>query len=140
MRRLYILYDFRCGICARLRVWMQQQRAYVPVEFIAAGSNLARRMFPTLLNDGEPRELVAVTDEGDVYLDDAAWLVSLWTLVEYRTWSYRFARGPLRPLARTAWDFLSTNRQQLAQMLSLKSDEEVARELDRRSTGACDLT
>lgn len=138
--RLYVLYDARCGICSRLRSWTQQQRAFVPVDFVAAGSDRARRLFPQLEHSAEPRELVVITDEGDVYLDDAAWIVCLWALVEWRNWSFRFARGPLRPLARAAWEFLSANRHELARMLSLQSDEEVARRLERQHGSACERT
>jgi predicted DCC family thiol-disulfide oxidoreductase YuxK len=119
---------------------MLEQRAFVPMEFIAAGSERARRMFPQLEHHEVPRELVVVTDAGDVYLDDAAWIVCLWALVEYRTWSFRFARGPLRSLARAAWSILSANRYELARVLSIESDEELARKLRERDTPACDMT
>ena len=140
MRRLYVLYDSRCGICSRLRTWMQRQPAYLLVDFVPAGSERARRLFPDLRHDEQPSELLVVTDEGDVYVDDAAWLICLWALREYRSWSWRLARGPLRPFARAAWDFLSTNRAKLAEMLSLKSDAEVARELERNAPPSCELS
>lgn len=136
IRRLYVLYDSRCGICSRVRSWTSHQRQLVPLIFVAAGSEYARRFFPELEHETEPRELVVVTDEGDVYVDDTAWIMCLWALGEYRVWSYRFARGPLRPLARAAWDFLSANRRELARMLSLESDAEVARKLEERSAAA----
>ena len=140
IRRLYVLYDSRCGICSRVRTWVGNQRQMVPLVFVAAGSDYARRMFPELDHEGAPRELVVITDEGDVYLDDAAWIVCLWALRDYRTWSFRFARGPLRPLARAAWDFLSANRHELGRMLSLESDAEVARKLEQEQPAACDLS
>lgn len=129
---LYVLYDARCGICSRVRAWMQQQPAYVALAFVAAGSERARRLFPDLDHDADPRELVVITNEGAVYVDDAAWLLCLWALADYRTWAFRFARGPLRPLARVAWQLLSENRRELARILALRSDEEVARELERQ--------
>jgi predicted DCC family thiol-disulfide oxidoreductase YuxK len=133
--RLFVLYDARCGVCSRLRQWMLHQPAFVHFEFVPAHSERARRLFPSL--DHGRSELMVVTDGGEVYIDDAAWLMCLWSLREYRSWSYRFARGPLRPFARAAWDFLSANRQTLAQMLALRSDEEVARELAKR-TDTCE--
>jgi predicted DCC family thiol-disulfide oxidoreductase YuxK len=140
IRTMWVLYDARCGICSRVRTWMQQQRSFVAVEFIPAGSERARSLFPELDHPDVPRELVVITDQGDVYLDDAAWILCLWALAEYRTWSFRFARGPLRPLARAAWDFLSANRHELARMLSLESDDELARRLaDRKATTTCDI-
>lgn len=136
--RLYVLYDSRCGICSRVRSWVASQRQSVPLVFIAAGSEYARKMFPELDHAATPRELVVVNESGDVYLDDAAWIVCLWALTDYRMWSFRFARGPLRPLARAAWDFLSANRNELARMLSLQSDDDVATRLRERDPG-CDL-
>ena len=139
IHRLFVLYDARCGICSRLRLWIFNQPALVAYEFVPAGSERARRLFPALDDAAELQELVVVTDGGEVYIDDAAWIICLWGLREYRTWSYRFARGPLRPFARAAWDFLSSNRRQLAQMLSLRSDEEIARDLERRATSCENL-
>jgi predicted DCC family thiol-disulfide oxidoreductase YuxK len=137
IRELYVLYDARCGVCSRVRGWVEQQRTFVPLHFIPSGSERAKRLFPQLDHASDPRELLVVTDGGDVYLDDAAWIACLWALVEYRTWSYRFARGPLRPLARAAWDFLSRNRHELGRMLSLESDEAAARRLEEQQPPSC---
>jgi predicted DCC family thiol-disulfide oxidoreductase YuxK len=128
---LFVLYDSHCGICTRLRTWIRHQPGHVAFDFVPAGSERARRLFPGLLHDDEPRELMVISNEGAVYIDDAAWLVCLWGLREYRSWSYRLARGPLRPFARAAWEFLSSNRKQLARMLSLNDDERLAQELAR---------
>lgn len=129
MQSIWILYDSRCGVCSRLREWVSAQHAYVAIEFVAAGSERARKLFPELRHDEQPSELVVVSDEGDVYVDDAAWIVILYALVEYRTWSFRIARPPLRRLARGAWELLSKNRAGLSRALALKSDAELAREL-----------
>ena len=139
MRKLYVLYDSRCGVCSRLRVWMREQAAHVAVEFVAAGSRRARTLFPELEHDEEPSELVAVTDDGDVYVNESAWIVCLYALIEFRPWSFRLARGPLRPLARGAWELLSANRQQLSRMLALTSDAELARRLGEQPAPACRL-
>lgn len=139
VRRLYVLYDSQCGVCSSVRNWVQQQPAYVRFDFIPAGSPRARQLFPALQHNGAPSELVVVTDGGAVYADDAAWILCLWGLRDYRTWSYRFARGVLRPFARAAWDFLSANRGQLGAMLSLRSDAEVASTLARSRNDACGI-
>jgi len=130
MRRIYVLYDSRCGVCSRLRAWMVEQPTYFAIEFVAAGSDRARRLFPELHHDEQPSELVVVTDEGDVYFNDAAWIVCLYALVDYRAWSFRLARTPLRRLARSAWEMLSKNRAQLSRMLALSNDAELARTLE----------
>jgi predicted DCC family thiol-disulfide oxidoreductase YuxK len=138
IRRLYVLYDWQCGICSGLRSWIQNQPAFVQFDFVPAGSPRAQRLFPTLSQGGTPSELVVITDSGAVYADNDAWILCLWGLREYRDWSYRLARGVLRPFARAAWDFLSTNRLQLASMMALKSDAEVAGELAQRPGVTCD--
>jgi predicted DCC family thiol-disulfide oxidoreductase YuxK len=96
MKRLYMLYDSRCGLCSRLRTWIETEPAYCEIVFVAAGSPWARTLFPQLRHEDEPSELVAISDEGDVYKNDEAWIVCLWALVDYRDWSYRLAHQPLR--------------------------------------------
>jgi predicted DCC family thiol-disulfide oxidoreductase YuxK len=137
---LYILYDARCGLCSRVREWMLEQPALVTLQFIAAGSDRARRMFPELRNDAA--ELVVVTSEGEVYEGDAAWIVCLWALRDLREWSRRFARGPLRTFARAAWHLLSENRMSISSLLALQSDVALARRLQQQqqsTPAACDL-
>jgi predicted DCC family thiol-disulfide oxidoreductase YuxK len=136
---LYVLYDSRCGLCSRVREWMLEQPAHVALDFVAAGSDRARRLFPDLDHDEAPNELVVVTSEGEVYEDDAAWIVCLWALRDLRPWSQRFARGPLRPLARAAWHFLSSNRNKVGALLALQSDAEIARTLRTQPPPTCDV-
>ncbi|HEX2834495.1 MAG TPA: DCC1-like thiol-disulfide oxidoreductase family protein [Thermoanaerobaculia bacterium] len=135
---LYILYDARCGLCSRVREWSLLQPAFVTLDFIPAGSERARTLFPTLAHEVTPSELVVVTSEGEVYFDTEAWIVCLWALREYRAWSRRFASGPLRPLARTAWHLICENRAALSRMFSLRSDEEIARRLGAQPAPACE--
>ena len=130
IEKLYILYDSRCGLCSRVREWMLEQPVHVPLDFVAAGSDRARRLFPELAHDDAPAELIVVTSDGEVYENDAAWIVCLWALRELRPWSRRFAHGPLRPLARAAWNVLSGNREQVSRLLSLQSDAEIVRQLE----------
>lgn len=130
MRKIWVLYDSRCGVCSRLREWVGAQPTFFDVEFVPAGSARAQRLFPELRHDEKPSELAVVSDEGDVYFDEAAWLVCLYALVEYRAWSFRLAHAPLQRLARTAWLALSKNRVGISSLLALKSDAELARELD----------
>lgn len=140
MRKIYLLYDSRCGVCSRLRRWMIGQRWFVSIDFVPAGSERARRLFPQLQHEEQPSELVVVTDRGDVYVRDAAWIVCLYALVDYRIWSFRLARPPLRRVARAAWELLSKNRLQLSRMLALKSDYELLRELEAQPAPACEVS
>src|ERR1700742_5341242 len=114
MRTLHVLYDSRCGLCSRLRHWLVAQPAHLDSDFIAAGSERAQRLFPGIDLGDDPEELIVVSDEGDVWDGDAAWLVCLWCLVEYRPWSYRLSSPALLPYARRAYELLSRNRRALS--------------------------
>jgi len=138
IRRLYVLYDSRCGVCSKLRSWVHVQQSLVEFEFVPAGSDRARQLFPALRNEVEPSELVVVSNEGGVFTGNDAWILCLWGLRAYRELSYRLARGPLRPFARAAWSLLSSNRRGLSAILSFRSDEELARELGAEAQ-SCDL-
>lgn len=140
VKRIYVLYDESCGVCSRLRSWIIEQPAYLEIEFVPAGSDDARRLFPELCHDDGVTDLLVVTDEGDVYIGSAAWIICLYALVEYRDWSYRFARGPLRPLARQAWELLSANRGPLSRLLELKSDAELRRQIEELPSTQCGIS
>jgi predicted DCC family thiol-disulfide oxidoreductase YuxK len=139
VKRIFVLYDARCGLCSRVRVWMQDQPAHCGIDFLPAGSERARRLFPELTHEEYPSELVVVTDSGDVYKDDGAWIVCLWALVEYRPWAHRLSRGTLRHLARKAWGVVSSNRAEISRMLALKSDADLARRLDEQPADRCEV-
>jgi predicted DCC family thiol-disulfide oxidoreductase YuxK len=134
VRRLTVLYDARCGLCSNARRWLLGQGQLVPLQMVAAGSEEARRLFPTLAAL-EPAELVVVSDEGDVYRGSNAWIVCLWALESYRDWSFRLARPTLLPLARHAFEWVSTRRHSLSRALRLMSDQELVREVSH--TGVC---
>jgi predicted DCC family thiol-disulfide oxidoreductase YuxK len=134
VRTLTVLYDARCGLCSNARGWLVGQRQLVPLQMVAAGSEEARRRFPTLAAE-EPAELVVVSDEGDVYRGSNAWIVCLWALEPYRDWSFRLARPMLLPLARHAFEWVSTRRHSLSRALRLMSDQELVREVSH--TGVC---
>jgi predicted DCC family thiol-disulfide oxidoreductase YuxK len=129
VRSLTVLYDARCGLCSTARHWLEGQVQIVPLELVPAGSNEARRRFPTLAGT-EPEELIVVSEEGDVYRDGHAWIVCLWALAEYRDWSFRLARPSLLPLARGAFAWVSTRRHRLSRALHLLSDQEIRAEAE----------
>src|SRR5262245_7262324 len=118
MRRLTVLYDARCGLCSTARRWLEGQRQIVPIEMLAADSIHARGRFPTLAA-AEPDELVAISDEGDVYRGAHAWVMCLWALEDYRDWSFRFASPALLPRVRDLVEWLSTRRHRLSRALRM---------------------
>jgi predicted DCC family thiol-disulfide oxidoreductase YuxK len=139
MQCLYVLYDERCGLCRTAKVWASTRAAYVPLVFLAAGSDEARRRLLGLNHSAAPEELVAVSDEGEVYRNDAAWIMCLYALEETREWSLRLATPLLRPLARQAFTAISHGRCRLSQWLGL-DDHGAAAELRRVPLPACELS
>ncbi|NUR07572.1 MAG: DUF393 domain-containing protein [Nocardioidaceae bacterium] len=100
--RLTVLYDDRCPLCARFRDWLARQPLLVPLDLVPAGSEQARRRYPGLDHDRTLREVTVVSDRGEVWHHDAAWVMCLWATVEHRVAAERLARPAFRPLARAA--------------------------------------
>lgn len=106
--RLTILYDERCALCRRARDWLLTQPCLVPVELVAAGSPEARRRYAGVEALGQ--ELVAVDDEGNVWVGPAAFVASMWATARYRRWAFRLARPHLAPHAERFFRWVSTKR------------------------------
>src|SRR5262245_50746123 len=120
MNRLTVVYDSQCGICSQIRRWLEKQRAYVPLEFVPSRSEEAQRLWPwPSLPAGE---LAVISDEGEVWTGNSAWILCLWALREYRAWAARLARPALLPFAQQAFAVLSSHRAGLSRLLSLRSD------------------
>jgi predicted DCC family thiol-disulfide oxidoreductase YuxK len=129
MRRLFVLYDDRCGLCTWARRWLSRQPAFLEFVFIPKGSALALRIFPDLAGPDAVDDLVVVSDDGGVYREARAWIMCLYALEEYREWSLRLAQPLLFPLARQTFALISTGRQRLSAWLDLASDAEIANTL-----------
>ncbi|MFJ8231601.1 thiol-disulfide oxidoreductase DCC family protein [Streptomyces sp. NPDC094448] len=84
VHRLTVLFDAECGLCAHVRDWLARQRQLVPLDLVPAGSALARELFPGLDHQATLRRITVVGDRGQVYTDDAAFLVCLWALADHR--------------------------------------------------------
>jgi predicted DCC family thiol-disulfide oxidoreductase YuxK len=117
MKRLSVLFDAGCGFCLRCREWLLAQPALMELRFVPAGSDEARRLFPGLRHTDPPEELVVVDDEGGVYHEHDAWIMCLYALEAYRPWALRLAGPTLRPLARSAFAWISRNRGALSRRL-----------------------
>jgi predicted DCC family thiol-disulfide oxidoreductase YuxK len=137
MQRLYILYDPRCGLCSWARRWLARQPAYLDLTFVPAGSERALQLFPGLTRPGEVEELVVVSDDGAVYRESRAWIMSLYALEDYREWALRLAHPLLLPLARQAFALLSKQRRRISRWLRLASEVEIAETLRRVEAPAC---
>ena len=129
MQKLYVLYDPKCELCRRLKDWLVEQRSWIGLEVVPAGSPTARKMFPQLEQIAGQNDLAVISDEGAVYLNDRAWIMVLYALEEYRDWAARLTHPLLMPLARQAYAALSRNRHLLSRWLSSTDPEQIAAEL-----------
>ena len=139
MQKLYVLYDPRCELCCRLKDWLREQRSWIGLVVVPAGSQAARKMFPELEQIASQNDLAVISDEGAVYLNDRAWVMVLYALEEYRDWAARLTHPLLMPLARQAYAALSRNRHLLSRWLSSTEPEAIAAELRNVVIEPCPL-
>ena len=137
MEKLYVLYDPKCEICRRLKDWILVQRSWIGIAVIAAGSDKAKRLFPELDQIAGKEDLAVISDDGAVYLNNHAWIMVLYAMVEYRDWAARLTHPLLMPLARQAFAALSKNRHTLSRWLSAEDPETIAGELRRVELEPC---
>jgi predicted DCC family thiol-disulfide oxidoreductase YuxK len=115
-QRLTVLYDEHCELCRRCRHWLEGQRTFVPLDFLASGSPAARARYGNVPWLGA--ELVVVDDErGDVWAGPAAFLMCLWATRAYRLWSYRLSGKTFAPLAERFFHLVSDNRGRLGRIV-----------------------
>ncbi|GGX36725.1 thiol-disulfide oxidoreductase DCC family protein [Streptomyces noursei] len=108
VRRLTVLYDAHCPLCAFVRDWLARQRQLVPLDLVPAGTQEAHRRLPELDHTATLEEITVVGDGGQVYRGAAAWVVCLWALDKYRPLAHkistpsglRFARGAVLTAAK----------------------------------------
>jgi len=140
MQKLFVLYDPKCELCCRLKDWLLEQRSWIGLEVMPAGSQIARKMFPELEQMASQNDLAVISDEGAVYLNDRAWIMVLYALEEYRDWAARLTHPLLMPLARQAYAALSRNRYFLSRWLSSTKPEAIAAELRNVVLEPCALS
>ena len=139
MQSLTVFYDPACGLCTRVKHWLERQPAYVPLTLVPMESPLARRVCPALEQLRERDELVVVSDSGGVYLGNHAWIVCLWALRGYRRLAERLASPMLLPLARQAFEVISDNRASISKIFGVASEREMAEKLARVSVPVCPI-
>ena len=138
MKRLTILYDMHCPLCRRCRVWLERQPAFVPLVFLPLQSEEVACRFPGIGALHPEREIVVISDTGDVWQGGSAWVMCLWALREYREWSQRLAHPVLLPLARRVCELVSANRHQLSRWLfRTATNDELREKLDALPAAAC---
>jgi predicted DCC family thiol-disulfide oxidoreductase YuxK len=136
VKRLTIVYDPACGLCAGVKGWIMQQAAHVELQFVAAGTSEAATRFPQLPAD----ELAVMADTGEVWLGNHAWIVCLWALRKYRDLAVRLTSPPLLLMAREAFALVSSNRVALSRLLKLRSQREIEQQLRKVAAPRCQIT
>ncbi|SFE82373.1 Protein of unknown function, DUF393 [Actinacidiphila alni] len=102
VRRLTVLYDPACRLCAFVRDWLVRQRQLVRLDMVPVGSPEAMRRFPELDHAATSREITVVGDSGQLYRGDSAWVVCLWALADHRALSHTLTTPAGRRLARAS--------------------------------------
>lgn len=120
---LYAFYDGECGLCAACRRWLTKQPLLVPVYFLPYQSEEARRLCPDLANMHPEREIVVMSDTGEIYQADGAWITLLWATANWRTAAVDISASAIRGLARRVIEAVSENRLTLSKWLRLKKEE-----------------
>jgi len=133
MQTFYVMYDPHCGLCTEVRDWMGRQPAYVNLQLLASDSDEARRRFPDL----PPGELSVVSDSGQVWLGDRAFILCLWVLRAYRGWARKLSSPMLLPMARQAFEMVSRNRRNVSDLLKLRSEAEMKQRLSEVEIPTC---
>ena len=139
MEKLYVLYDPECELCERLKDWLLIQRSWLGLCVVPAGSEKARKLFPELEKIASANDLVVISDDGQVFLNDRAWIMTLYALEEYREWANRLAHPLLLPLARQAFATISRNRYAISRWLKASGPEAIANELRKVVLEPCAL-
>jgi predicted DCC family thiol-disulfide oxidoreductase YuxK len=134
MRTLYVVYDERCGLCTQLKDWLGRQPAYVRLQLVSA-SEAARDLFPSL----PLGELAVVSDTGETWLGDRAWIIVLWALREYRAWAAKLSSPLLLPVARQAFAAISRNRSVFSRWLGLYGEAELRDNLSQIAIPPCEI-
>jgi predicted DCC family thiol-disulfide oxidoreductase YuxK len=112
---LTVLFDGRCALCRRARIWLEEQPKYVTMAFVEAGSAEARKRFPDLDHDATLAELTVVGWGGEVYRDAKGWVMCLWALKKYRSAALRLSTPEMMPVARRIIAWVSKQRFQIAE-------------------------
>lgn len=144
MKSLTILYDAGCGFCCRCRAWLESRDQIIPLRFIPLDSREAARRFGDLQRLRPGEQMLAISDAGEVWQGDAAWVMCLHALRDYRPLAEKFAHPLFRPFVKQAYRLVSSNRHQLSDLLGL-SPQVLARENQGQTpqvgcrTGGCPL-
>jgi predicted DCC family thiol-disulfide oxidoreductase YuxK len=122
VRFLTVLYDSRCALCLRAKTFLEREKKYVELRYVAAGSDEARQQFPGLDAGATLGELTVVSDAGAVWRGAKAFLMCLWALESTRGWALKLSEPDLQPLARRFFHWFSENRLTIGRLLPFRAE------------------
>ena len=112
MKRLYVLYDGTAIVPALPDVARRSSRPLCRWFSSRCNRPKSACRFPGIEALHPEREIVVISDTGDVWQGGSAWVMCLWALREYREWSQRLAHPALLPLPGGPCELVSENRHQ----------------------------
>ncbi len=124
-RALTVIYDDRCQLCQRCRIWLMRSAQLVPISFVAASDmDGVRRLGldPASLPVGDDLIVVGHTAPGDpepIWVGPDAFITCLWALTDHRVLAARLQRPAVRPLAKRAFHALSLGRGSVSKLLNV---------------------
>ena len=86
----------------------------VPLSFVPAGQEDAKRLFPSLDHDATLVDLTVIGDGGEVFSGAKAWIICLWALHEYRSIAINLRSPASWWAAKRLVTVVSRNRHRLA--------------------------
>ncbi len=119
METLFVFYDGECGLCSRTRNRLARMVQTIPLVFVAYQDPAVQAVFPALSLLNPEQNIIAVSDTGDIYEGDSAWITILWALRDYRRWAIRLARPRWRPHAKRVVETIAKNRGRISTWLRL---------------------
>lgn len=135
MNRLTVFYDRHCALCRACRGWLEGQPKFVELRFVPYQSEEAFRICPSLGEFEPDREIVVLSDNGNLYTGGAAWVMCLYALREYRDWAVRLAHPALLPLAKRICHQISHNRLRLSRLFFERSVDAITRDVHAMGPG-----
>ncbi len=133
IKSMTVLYDSDCAFCCRSRIWILSQIHRLPIQFIPINSDLLKERFPKL-PAGHLDELVVITDSGNIYYKEKAFVMCLYALAEYYEWSFKLAQPAFLPLVRNAYKVISKYRNVFAPKSISRNDKYLQTTLESYDT------
>jgi predicted DCC family thiol-disulfide oxidoreductase YuxK len=126
---LCVLYDETCGFCCQCARTIAAKRQRLAIHCLPRQAPEVKAAFGDFDRAGTKPELIVIDDDGGIYRDADAWIITLWALEGYQRWATRMAKPALRPFARALFEVVSSNRHSLSKLLALESDEVLQQKL-----------